>query len=292
MRRAVALVAASLLVLLAAASAGAHSTATRLTHVTFIGDSVPEGVAGDSAAMRILSAGIDLDMQAATCRRLEDPSCPPNPPTAVQLIHQLGPSIGPVVVISVGYNDFVQDYAKGVEDTLQALEAANVQKVFWLTLREAQHQAITQNAEIESAAQKHREVTVVDWNMYSRSHLDWFQNDGIHLLAAGSEAMATLVHKKLLQAGVAVPPPRFLTKKLPAARAGTRYAVRLRAASGLHPYRFAVLGHVPLGLHFTAVGTLAGVPRASDARGVYTLVFRVTDASGQSVTRKLLLRLR
>jgi hypothetical protein len=291
MRRAAALVAASAaLVLVAAAGAGARADGATLTHVTFIGDSVPEGIAGDSAAMKIVGAGIDLDMEAATCRRLEDPSCPPNPPTAIQLIHSLGSKIGPVVVISVGYNDFVQDYAKEVEDTLQALEAANVQKVFWLTLREAQHQAITQNAEIEAAAQKHHEVTVVDWNMYSRSHPEWFQKDGIHLLAAGSEAMATLVHKRLLQAGVAVPPPRVVTRTLPRARVGRTYSVTVRARAGLKPYRFAVLGHVPLGLHMRGNGTLTGTPRRADAHGVYTLVFRVSDASGQVGTRKLLLR--
>lgn len=291
MRRAVALVVASAAVLLAAvAGAEARAGGTGLTHVTFIGDSVPEGIAGDSASMRIVSAGIDLDMEAATCRRLEDPSCPPDPPTAIQLIHSLGSKIGPVVVISVGYDDFVQDYAKEVEDTLDALEAANVQKVFWLTLREAQHQAITQNAEIEAAAQKHHEVTVVDWNVYSRSHPDWFQKDGIHLLGAGSEAMATLIHKQLLQAGVAVPPPRVLTRRLPRARVGHAYAVTVRAASGLKPYRFAALGHVPRGLHMRPNGTLAGTPRRADAHGVYTLVFRVSDASGQSGTRKLLLR--
>jgi hypothetical protein len=42
----------------------------------------------------------------------------------------------------------------------------------------------------------------------------------------------------------------------------------------------------------SASGALAGVPRKSDAHGVYTLVFRVTDATGQSGTRKLLLHVR
>ena len=34
------------------------------------------------------------------------------------------------------------------------------------------------NADIVAAAQKHPELEVIDWNVYSRSHPEWFQNDG------------------------------------------------------------------------------------------------------------------
>ena len=39
---------------------------------------------------------------------------------------------------------------------------------------------------------------MIDWNVYSRSHPEWFQNDGLHLLAPGSEAMAVLIHQQLV----------------------------------------------------------------------------------------------
>lgn len=292
MRRAVALVAASILVLLAARSGGAHAGGSALTHVTLIGDSVPEGITGSQVATRIISQGVDIDLEPATCRRLEDPSCPPNPPTAIQFIQSKGSSIGPDVIIAVGYNDFAEHYQQEMNDTIAALNAVGVKHIFWLTLRAAHHSYIPVNDEIKATAAAHANMSVIDWNLYSRDHPDWFQSDGIHMLEAGSDAMATLIHEKLLAAGVAVPPPVVATTSLPAARAGHRYAVTLHAKSGRKPYRWAALGRVPRGLHMSPAGRLWGVPRGADVHGVYTLIFRVTDATGQSGTRKLLLHLR
>ena len=51
------------------------------------------------------------------------------------------------------------------------------------------------NDEIVAAAAQHPEVTVVDWNVYSRSHPEWFQADGLHMLAGGAAAMAGLIHQ-------------------------------------------------------------------------------------------------
>ena len=93
-------------------------------------------------------------------------------------------------MIAVGYNDFADHYAAEIDDVLAALEAVNVQHIFWLTLRAAHHPYIGMNDEIVAAAAKHPEVTVVDWNVYSRSHPEWFQADGLHMLAGGAAAMA------------------------------------------------------------------------------------------------------
>ena len=136
-------------------------------------------------------------------------SCPIDgvrPQNAVDLIHSLGSRLGANVVVAVGYNDHEDEYAQDVEDTLAALKAAGVKHVFWLTLRAARHPYITMNADIAASAQMHPELTVVDWNVYSRSHPDWFLDDGLHLKNVGAEMMATLIHKSLLQAGVAATP--------------------------------------------------------------------------------------
>ncbi len=121
------------------------------------------------------------------------------------------------MVVAVGYNDFENSYAGEIETALADLKAAGVTHVWWLTLRAARHPYLTMNDDIEAAAQKHPELTVVDWNVYSRSHPDWFQSDGLHLLGPGSEAMATLIHQALLDAHVAAPPPHITTAALPAA---------------------------------------------------------------------------
>ena len=105
-------------------------------------------------------------------------------------------------------------------------------------------------------------------------------------------AMAALVNKQLLAAGVAVPAPRVSTTTLPVGVGGRPYAARLRAVSGTAPYRWSLLGRLPLGLHLQPTGMLDGTPRRSDASGVYTFVVRVVDADNQVGTRKLLLRLR
>ena len=86
--------------------AGAHAGAAGLAHVTLIGDSVATAIPGDTDAMRVLRMGSDLDLDVAPCRRLVDQSCPPNPPTVVEVIKRLGAAVGPTVVIAVGLQRF------------------------------------------------------------------------------------------------------------------------------------------------------------------------------------------
>jgi hypothetical protein len=241
--------------------------------------------------MRIIHQGIDLDLEVAACRRLVDDSCPPNPPSTVDVIKRLGPAVGPTVVIAVGYNDFEDHYAGEIDDTLAALAAASVKHSFWLTLRAAHHPYINMNDEIVAAAASHPNMTVIDWNIYSRSHPDWFQADGIHLLSPGSEAMAGLIHDKLVAAGVAVPPVRVKTSVLAAAKRRHAYRSRLTADGGLAPYTWSLAGRLPVGLHLRSTGVISGAPRGTRG-GVFTLVVRVKDAIGQTGTRKLLIRLR
>jgi len=275
---------------LLALPAGAHGGARDLQHVTLIGDSVATAIPGDPEALRVLRLGSDLDLEVAACRRLVDPSCPPGPPSTVDVIKRLGPSVGPTVVIAVGYNDFEDHYADEINETLVALDAANVKHVFWLTMRAAHHPYINMNDEIGAAAASHPNMTVIDWNVYSRSHPEWFQADGIHLLGPGSEAMAGLIHDKLVAAGIAVGPVRVKTTLLPAAKRKHTYRSRLAAAGGLAPYTWSLAGHLPVGLHLRSTGVISGAPRGTRI-GVFTLLVRVKDAIGQTTTRKLSLRL-
>ena len=270
----------------------AAGAARGLEHVTFFGDSVATALAEDANARRTISQGIDIDLAVAPCRRLEELSCPPRPPTVLEVIDQLGSSIGPVVVIAVGYNDPEDRYASEVADVLDALQAAKVKRVFWLTLRASRHPYLTMNDAIRAEAAKRTDVSMIDWNLYSRSHPEWFRDDLVHLTSAGALAMATLVNKRLLEAGVAVPAPRVSTASLPAGAAGRPYTARLRASGGTAPYRWSLSGRLPFGLHLHPTGMLDGTPHGSDATGVYTFVVRATDADRQVATRKLLLRLR
>jgi sirohydrochlorin ferrochelatase len=281
-------------VALAALAAAADSPA-RLAgaqHVTLIGDSVADAIPGDYSASLIIKQGIDLDLEVAPCRRVEGEGCPiggVRPPSAVQLVQSLGSKIGDSVVVAVGYNDFEDQYAGNIEDAINALTAAGVKRIFWLTLRAARHPYLTMNDAIAQAAAKHPQVTVIDWNVYSRSHLDWFQSDGLHLLGPGAEAMATLIHKTLVAAGVAAKPARITTTTLPAAHHGKAYRAHLTAAGGVTPYRWSLLERAPAGIHLEANGMVIGTPRAKVGR--YRFDVRVRDAIGSLATRRLTLRI-
>ena len=280
----------ALLSLAVAAAAPARSTGAQ--HVTLIGDSVADAIPQNGSAATIVQQGITLDFEVAPCRRVEGEGCPyqgTRPPSAVQLIQSMGAKLGDNVVVAVGYNDFEDQYAGNIEDAINALTAAGVKRIFWLTLRAARHPYLSMNDDIAQAAAKHPQVTVVDWNVYSRSHPDWFQTDGLHLLNPGADAMATLIHKALLAAGVAAKPARITTTALPAAHRGKAYRAKLAAIAGAAPYRWSLLERAPLGIHLEANGAVTGTPRAKPGR--YTFNVRVRDAIGSLATRRLTLRI-
>ncbi len=282
---ALALAAAALL------AAAASTRAAAPQRVTVIGDSIATAIEYDATARAVLGQGVDLRLELAPCRRIAPDSCPyagTRPPTLLDLVQRLGPALGPTVVVAVGYNDFEQSYADDIELALAALRKAGVVRVLWLTLRAERHSYLDMNEMIRAAAARHPEVTVVDWNLYSRSHPDWFQPDGLHLTADGAQAMATLVHRALADLGVAPPPPAVASPRLPPARVGRPYRARLVARGGTRPYAWAsVAGPLPAGLHLRAGGLIVGRPRRA---GVFSLVVRVTDASRATASRRVSLR--
>jgi hypothetical protein len=266
---------------------------TKPQQVTLIGDSVADAIAQTNTAVVEVRREIALNLQVAPCRRVNGDSCPYNgvrPPNLIQLVQSLGPALGPNVVVAVGYNDFESTFSQDVASALSALESAGARRIFWLTLRAARHPYLTMNAALEAAAANHPDLTIVDWNVYSRSHPDWFQSDGIHLNYAGAVAMATLIHKALEQAAVAAPDVRVKTAMLPVATRGSAYSVRLLGAAGIGPYRWSLLQRAPAGLHLEPDGKVWGRPRV-DA-GAYTFNVRVTDSTGTASTRRLTLHVR
>ncbi|HZP73545.1 MAG TPA: putative Ig domain-containing protein [Gaiellaceae bacterium] len=270
----------------------AGAAPVHLQHVTVIGDSVADAISLSSSATAILAQGISLDLEVAPCRRVEGAGCPYDgvrPPSAIDLITSLGPKLGPNVVIAVGYNDFEDQYAGEIQDALAALKAAGVKHVWWLTMRAARHPYLTMNADIGAAAQESPQLTVVDWNVYSRSHPSWFRSDGIHLENAGAVAMATLIHSALLAGGVTTPSVDVATASLPVARDGRRYHARLKARAGVAPYRWSLIERAPAGIHLEPNGTIDGVPRARAGR--YAFAVQVRDAAGSLGTRQLTLRI-
>jgi hypothetical protein len=279
-------------VVLGTTTSHAESVAAPLERVTVIGDSIATAIEYDAAARPVLARGVDLDLQLAICRRLVGDSCPyegSRPPTLVALLPSL--RLGSTAVVIVGYNDSEDTFAASVESALQALDTAGVEHILWLTLRAERQSYLHMNDVIREVAANHPEMTVVDWNLYSRSHPDWFQNDGLHLTSLGAIAMATLVHISLDELGlVAAPVVRVLaivTKTLPKARVGRTYSTRLTASGGTQPIRWIrTAGAIPVGLRLRRDGLLAGKPRVADRR---LITVRATDSSGRTATRRLLI---
>lgn len=292
-----ALVIALLIVGLATVGSSAATAASGPPRVTLIGDSILTAVQWNATALSILGQGVDLQMEVAVCRRLTGESCPyegGQASTLVDLVAELGPRLGRTVIVGVGYNDFEQSFAQDVEESVAALLEAGVTRILWTTLRAAREPYLNMNDDIREAAERHPEMTVVDWNLYSRSHPDWFQNDGIHLFPAGGVAIATLLHTTFAELATAptslAPAPSavvLVPKPLAVARVGRAYSARLVARGGTAPYRWTVTsGLLPKGLRLYADGRVSGTPtRPGQAR----LVLRAADAEGLTATRRAVL---
>src|SRR5205085_7542830 len=93
-------------------------------HVTLITDSVAGSLAWAGGAEQTFAQGLDVRLELHSCSRLVGPGCPADagvPPSTLETIRGLGRSIGPSVVIGVGYNDAPEEYRPGIETVLRAL---------------------------------------------------------------------------------------------------------------------------------------------------------------------------
>ncbi len=277
-------------------SAGqAGSSSPPRERVTLIGDSIATAIAYNEPSKTLLATGIDLDLQLAVCRRLVGDSCPyegVRPPTLVDLLPTI--QLGSTVVVAVGYNDWEDPFADSVETSLLALRKAGAKRVLWLTLRADRTSYLSMNDVVRAAATRHPEMTVVDWNLFSRSHPDWFQDDGLHLTDIGSLMMATLIHRSLEDLGLVAAAPAaklaITTRALPVARVGRAYKARLTATGGRRPIVWTVkAGALPAGLHLTRDGWLRGTPKAA---GTPAATLRVTDSARHTAARRFVLAVR
>jgi hypothetical protein len=182
--------------LVAGDAASAHSSSG--TRVTVIGDSVMASFDYVPAARRYLGKGFDLHSDAVVCRRLVAASCVfqgSKPSTVLELVSAEGRTLGPVVVINVGYNDWTAVY--DVDRVMRALTFAGVRSVIWVTLRQTTSNYAGNNNRIRAAARRWKQLVVADWNAYS-SGKAWFREDGLHLTPTGAFGLARLLRPLVL----------------------------------------------------------------------------------------------
>ena len=291
------------LLLLALAGSGARgAAATALdsappNRVTIITDSVGGVLSWVTTARGNFARGLDLHLEAKSCRKLVDPGCPApgegdlHPMSALDTIRQLGDQLGPTVVIDVGYNDFWNLYADGIDEVMEALVAVGVPHVVWVTLEEFRDPWIGINKAIRAAPTRWKQLTVADWAAYASADKPWF-SDGVHMNSEGGLRFADFLRPYVLEACgepcAPPPPPEFATTWLPLARNGKPYSFTLSVEGGAPPLTWSVTG-LPRGLHLSSLGRLSGTPRAA---GLFPLTFRLRDSWDQEATVELPLRVR
>ena len=272
------MVAAFLTVSLAVLAGSANAAVETPPQVTVIGDSVLTAVQWNAEPLAVLQQGLDLRLDVGICRRLTGASCPfdnARVPTLVDVVDSLGPELGKVVLVEVGYNDDHDTFAQSVEQSISLLLNAGVQKILWANLHGFGQQWIDMNAVLTAAARRHPELTVIDWNDYAGNHWSWFQGDSIHLVHDGAMAMATLFRRAIDQV---VDPVVIKAAQLPVARVGQPYAARFSARGGVAPYQWSVVwGSLPKGLSLRPGGTIDGVPRR---KGRINIVVSAADRTG------------
>jgi hypothetical protein len=201
------------------------------TRVTIFGDSAAEVLDYVSEAKQYLGAGLDVNWELRVCRRLVQLSCPyqgTRPPTVLDVV-QSAPNggLGSIVVIDVGYNDYVDQYQSDMEAVIKALAAKGVDHVIWTTLHEVRQDYRSINATIRAEAAKWPQVTVADWNAAAQGQ-NWFNSDGIHLNDAGAWGLVRLLRPLILAAcgDPCSPPPGSSTPRTYAITATTS-AIRI-----------------------------------------------------------------
>ena len=218
---------AVLFVLLVAAFAALGPAAAPASAVkfTFIGDSKAAGIEYSPPAKRLLARGHTVRRDLRVCRRLVAPSCPyqgRTPATALQAIRNYGRTLGPVLVIDVGYNDSSATYRGQLEQVVRAAKVRGVKGIVWVNLRAvpAHPDYRRINAIINQVASRRPIIYVANWNAYTRGRpASWFGSDGIHLTSAGAVGLVRLVRQYVPRAAEG---PRD-TAALPLAPADVRH---------------------------------------------------------------------
>lgn len=265
-----------------AALAASANAAADPPQVTVIGDSVLTAVQWNAEPLAILQQGLQMQLEIGICRRLTGVSCPfdgGRVPTLLDVVNTLGPQLGKVVLVEVGYNDDHDTFAQSVEQSIDALLAAGVQHILWANLHGFTQQWLDMNAVLDAAARRHPELTVIDWNGYAGNHWSWFQGDSIHLRLDGAMAMAQLFRTAIDKA---LDPVVIAGAPLPLARVGVPYRAQLVARGGERPYNWRVVGgSLPKGLHLRPGGSIDGIPRHN---GRVKIVVSVVDGRGIPAT--------
>ena len=185
-----------------ALAAGAARADPVPARVTLISDSVGGGaIFSYDDARAVLGSGIDLQNEWRSCRKLVEIGCAQPagpPPSALDTIESLAAELGPIVVVDVGYNDVSDGYGAGLDEVMQALVAAGVRRVIWVTLEETTPVWLAINEQIRAASARWPALTVADWAAVAAGR-PWLY-DGAHMNHNGARAFARFLRPYVVEA--------------------------------------------------------------------------------------------
>lgn len=188
---------------LATSALGAGGTTSSGPRVTLFGDSVADSLEYVPEARQLLGEGLDLRLELAPCRKLVPPGCAyqgARPRSVLDIVKSASLSqLGNIVIVAVGYNDPANNYETDMAQVAIALVERGVGHVIWLTLREQTDDYRQINETIRTQARRWPQVQIADWEKVSRGK-DWFNDDGLHVNAAGALGLATLIRPFVLAA--------------------------------------------------------------------------------------------
>ena len=102
--------------------------------------------------------------------------------------------VGDYVVFCLGTNNAVVDWQ--IDDDLLYYVTED-KHVFMVNTRNTDDWCASTNAEIAAAAERHPNITAIDWYGASTGHDEWFDGDGTHLTAEGAEAYIGLIQETI-----------------------------------------------------------------------------------------------
>lgn len=182
---------------------GAAFDAAPVGSILFVGDSVGESISAEFASV-VMPAYPSTNFQAKSNRCLVGSACIQSAgiaPDGITIINSLPPDQYPnVVVVQLGYNDDPANFAGEVDQVVNALNARGVQRVVFVNLstrRTTSNYALS-NQVLAEAANRHPNITVLDWNAASSapSQYRWFR-DGVHLTSTGKAEFTLWIRGQL-----------------------------------------------------------------------------------------------
>ncbi len=183
-------------------TAAVGSAALPPPRVTMITDSVGGVLYWATTAREALADGFNFHLDTRACRKLVSLGCyayEGTPPSALETIREIGPELGPIVIVDVGYNDLADGYAADLDTVMVALAAAGVRHVIWVTLEESQGTWAQINVQIRAAPARWPGLVVADWATAVTGHPDWFA-DGVHMNELGGAAFSRFLRPFVLEA--------------------------------------------------------------------------------------------